>query len=136
VKWLAYLHPAAMVAVIALGLAAAREGLVIRRHRLRRTRHDRARHLRLARWFVALAGLGYLSGLASMVWLRDQAPWQSAHGALTSASLAALACAALLGLRLERRAAPPALRAVHLAAGALGLLLALAAAIAGFAILP
>jgi hypothetical protein len=125
-----------MLAVITLGLAAAREGLTIRRHRLRRARYDRARHLRLARWFVALAALGYLSGLVSMVWLRGQEPWQSAHGAITSAALAALLSAAALGQRMVHHAAPPALRAVHLSAGALGLLLALAAAIAGFAILP
>jgi predicted acyltransferase len=134
-RWLAYLHPAAMLAILALGLAALREGLRMRRLRLRRRPSDAHSHLRLARPFVVLVALGYGSGLASMAWLRGEELYTSPHAALTTAALVALLLAGALGLRLERQPAP-LLRLIHLVCGSTGMLLALAAAVAGFDILP
>jgi uncharacterized membrane protein YcfT len=121
--------------VLTLGLAVLREGARMRRARLRRAAPDLRRHTRLAKPFVVLVAIGYGSGLASMGWIRGNAVYESPHAILTTAALAALLAAGLLGLRLERRPGATA-RGVHLACGATGMLLALAAAAAGFDILP
>jgi hypothetical protein len=134
VRWLAYLHPVAMLAVLALGLVVLLEGLAIRRARMLRQRYDSRRHRRLARWFVALVVIGFGSGLFSMAVLRGKPIFGSVHSALTSAALVTFAIATALGFHLERNPRS-ALRGVHVAAGSLGLLLAFAAAVAGFAIL-
>jgi hypothetical protein len=135
VKALAYLHPAAMLVVLGLGLYVLREGARIRAARLRRRPFDSRRHRRLARWFVVLAALGFAAGLGSAVWLRGMDPLRSAHASLVGPAVLAFLLAGGLGLRLERRGGL-ALRRVHLAAGSLGLLAALAGAVAGMAILP
>jgi hypothetical protein len=135
VKALAYLHPAAMVAVLALGLVVLREGARIRAARLRRRPFDSRRHRRLARWFVVLAGLGFGAGLASAIGLRGMEPLQSVHAWLVGPAVLAFGLAGALGLRLERGGRLTA-RRIHLAAGALGMLTALAGAVAGMAILP
>ena len=134
-RWLAYLHPALMLLVLGLGLVVLREGLRIRQARLQRLRFDSRRHRRLARIFVALVLLGLSTGLASMGWLRGKALFESVHAVLVSGVTLSLLGAALLGRRLERGAGAR-VRSVHVLLGAGGLLLALTAAIAGFAILP
>ena len=133
-RWLAYAHPLAMVALLGLGVRVLLDGLRIRRARLLGGRADSRRHRRLARWFAGLLVPGFAGGLASMLWLRSERPFESVHFALVSAATVCLLAAAALGLRLER--GRPANRDVHAALGATGLLLALAAAVAGFAILP
>ena len=134
-RWLAYLHPALMLLVLGLGLVVLREGLRIRQARLQRLRFDSRRHRRLARIFVALVLLGLTTGLASMGWLRGKALFESVHAVLVSGVTLSLLGAALLGRGLERGAGAR-VRSVHVLLGAGGLLLALTAAIAGFAILP
>lgn len=134
-RWLAYLHPALMLVVLGLGLVVLREGLRIRQARLQRLRFDSRRHRRLARIFVALVLLGLTTGLASMGWLRGKALFESVHAVLVSGVTLSLLGAALLGRGLERGAGAR-VRSVHVLLGAGGLLLALTAAIAGFAILP
>ncbi len=134
-RWLGYAHPAAMVLVLALGLLVLREGIRVRRARLRRVPFDSARHRRLARLFVPLVALGFCAGLASSVWLRDDLePLDSVHGYLALGALSGLLAAGALGLRLERRPASR-LRSIHLICGAGGLLVALGGAIAALAIL-
>ena len=135
-SWLAYLHPALMLGVLALGLVVLREGLRIRRARFLRQPFDSRRHRRLARIFVGLVVLGFGAGLASMGWLRGEPLFESVHALLVSGVLASLLGAATLGHRLERGGGPGWIRPAHLVLGAGGLLLALTAAIAGFAILP
>jgi hypothetical protein len=134
VRWLAYLHPVAMLAVLGLGLIVLLEGLAIRRARVLRLHHDPRRHRRLARWFVALALVGYGSGLFSMAVLRAKPMYESVHAWITSAALVAFVAAAALGFHLERNPRSP-LRDVHVILGSVGLLLAFGAAVAGFAIL-
>ena len=134
-RWLAYAHPVLMVGVLVLGVLVLREGLGVRRRRIARRPTDSRRHRRLARIFVLLLLAGYASGLASMAWLRDATPGQSFHFPLVSAAALSALAAGGLGLVLERRVAPRA-RRIHALCGAGALLCALAAAVAGFAILP
>ena len=70
-----------------------------------------------------------------MAWLRDHDVFESVHSFLALGALVGLVLGGLLGLRLERRA-DPRLRAIHSLFAGLGLLIGLAAAIAGIAILP
>lgn len=124
-----------MLAVLALGLAVFREGVRIRLARLRRRRYDSRRHRRLARIFVSLAAFGAVAGFASAVALRGMEPLRSAHAWLVGPALLALLLAGALGLLLERGGSV-GVRRVHLIAGSAGLLVALAGAVAGWAILP
>ena len=134
-RWLAYVHPVVMTAVLALGMVVLREGLRLRHARLLGRTVRPARHTRLARLFVPLVLLGYGSGLGSMALLRDEPLFDSVHVLLTSSAVTGFVCAYLLGRRLERGPSR-AVRTAHLICGAGGLLLALAAAVAGIAILP
>ena len=70
-----------------------------------------------------------------MAWLRDNAVFDSFHSLLASGASLGMVSAAVLGLRLERSPSDR-IRALHGIIGATGLLLALTAAVAGFAILP
>jgi hypothetical protein len=135
VRWLAYLHPIGMVAVLGLGLFVLRDGLNIRRGRILRLRYDSARHRRLARVFVVIAIAGFLSGLASMALLRDKPLFGSVHALLASGALAGFVIGGTLGLGLERNLRS-SLRGLHAITASTGLLLGLAAAFAAFAILP
>jgi hypothetical protein len=133
-RWLAYAHPAAMLVVIVLGAVTLREGLRVRRARLAKRFRDASLHRRIARTFVALAVLGWLSGLASMGLLRGKPVFESVHAFVASGSALGFVSAWALGRALER--GRERVRPLHAASGALGLFLALIAAIAGFAILP
>ena len=134
-RWLAYLHPVAMIAVLGLGLVVLIEGLHIRRGRILHHPWGNRRHRRFARVFLALVAAGFLAGLASMAFLRAKPVFGSVHSALTSAALVGFAIGGYLGLRLEGNLRSP-LRPFHAITASAGLLLALAAAVAGFAILP
>lgn len=134
-SWLAYLHPVAMVAVLALGLFVLRDGLNIRRGRVLRRPADSRRHRRLARAFVALAVAGFGSGLASMAFLRGKPLFESVHALLAAAALAGFVVGGALGLKVERNGRSR-LRGLHAITASTGLLLGLAAAVAAFAILP
>jgi uncharacterized membrane protein len=124
-----------MVALLSLGVFVFRDGLRIRRARLLRRPFDARRHRRLARVLVVLAMLGFGSGLVSMGWLREKPLFDSVHAWLASGALIGFCTGGALGLRLERRGRGR-IRALHALAASAGLLLGLAAAIAGFAILP
>jgi hypothetical protein len=135
VSWLAYLHPVAMVVVLGLGLVVLRDGLRIHNGRELRRPVSSLRHRRLARVVVVLAALGFGSGLASMGLLRGKAVFDSVHAWLTSGALVGLLVGGALGLALEKRSESP-VRGLHAFLASAGLLLGLAAAVAGFAILP
>ena len=131
----AYLHPAAMVAILALGLVVLREGLRVRRGRLIGRPVPSRRHRRLARWLIWLATLGFGSGLISMVWLRGKPAFGSVHFWLAACALGGMWMGAQLGFQLEEDGRAP-IRGFHAITGGIGLLFGLAAAVAGFAILP
>ncbi len=134
-RGLVYLHPVAMVALLALGTFVFRDGLRIRRGRLTRRPFDARRHRRLARVLVVLAVLGFGSGLVSMGWLREKPLFDSVHAWLASGALVGFSSGGALGLWLERRGRG-SIRTWHALTASAGLLLGLAAAVAGFAILP
>ncbi len=135
--WLSWIHPAVMVLALSLAAAAARTGLHLRRSRLgmeRRRAGARARHLRLARAAVALVLLGAAGGAASMVWLRGRELLDTFHGYAGLAAAALFTTTAWLGHRLAQ--GHRASRGAHAGAGLLALLLAAAAAVGGFVLLP
>lgn len=131
----AYLHPIAMVAILALGLFVLREGLRVRRGRLIGRPVPSRRHRRWARWLVWLATVGFGSGLISMAWLRGKPASESVHFWLAASALAGMWMGAQLGFQLEEDGRAP-IRGFHAITGGIGLLFGLAAAVAGFAILP
>ena len=132
---LVYLHPVAMVCLLALGLFVFRDGLRIRRGRLTRRPVDARRHRRVARVLVLLAIAGFGSGLVSMGWLREKPLFGSVHAWLAAGALTGFSSGGALGLWLERRGRGR-IRTWHALTASAGLLLGLAAAIAGLAILP
>lgn len=134
-RWLSWVHPAFMLALLGLGIFVAREGILLRRARLIRHPFDSRRHRRLGRVFVAAAVLGYASGPASLGLLRSEPILQSFHSLLATGALVGLVSAYVLGKILEGRL-DSRLRTLHLACGSLGLLLAIVAGVAGMAILP
>ena len=135
VRWLAYVHPAFMLCVIALGIFVLREGLRIRRGRVTGAPVDSARHQRWAKVVVVAAALGFGAGLGSMAWLRERAVFESVHSLLAALALLGLLSGGALGLRLARGGAER-VRLIHSLCAGAGLLFALAAGMAGMAILP
>lgn len=133
--WLAYLHPVAMLAVLVLAVFVLREGLRIRRGRLTRRPVDSTRHRRWARVLVVGVMLGFGFGLFSMAVFRAKPLAQSVHFPLVAGALLAITSAGGLGLLLERGGSLRT-RTLHALCGALGVLLALGAAVAGMALLP
>ncbi len=126
-----------MVLSIALALLAFRVGLRIRRARATRRpppRGAREAHLRLARPAVALVLIGAAGGPLSSWWLRGWTPFGTFHGLLGAACALLFFCAWRLGRRLE--AGDLDAREAHARLGALAVLGAAVAAIAGFVLLP
>jgi len=135
--WLAYGHPAWMVVSLGLCLFALRIGLAIRRARLSHRpapRGARARHLGAAKPGVVLVLFGALLGPLSVALLRDWTPMSSFHALVGGITALLFVCAGLQGRRLER--GDRAARNTHALLGGAAVSLALAAAIAGFALLP
>ena len=135
VRWLAYVHPVLMLGLLALALFVLREGIGIRRARQAGGRFESSRHRRLARVLVAGVVAGAVLGVVSIVWLRGDPPARSVHFPIALVAALLIASAGGLGLLLERGGVGRT-RAVHALCGVLGVLLALAAAVAGMAILP
>ena len=135
--WLAYAHPAFMLAVLGCVLAALRFGLGLRRARRAGARRDGrayARHLRVAKLAAALLPLGFAGGLASALWLRGWGALESAHGWVACTTLALFLATAYFGRRLERGARDS--HEVHAAFAVVAVLGAAAATFTGFALLP
>jgi hypothetical protein len=126
-----------MLLSIGLALLTLRAGLILRRARLGRAPRDpslRRRHLRLAKPAVALVLIGFLGGPISAVWLRGWEPFHSFHGVLGLAVASFFTAAWWMGRQLERGRASA--RNVHAWLGALAVLGAAVAAVAGFVLLP
>lgn len=124
-----------MLVILALALFVLRDGLGIRRARLRQRPIDSRRHRRLARLLVVGALIGFGAGLYSMAALRSQPLAESVHFPFALLGLTGFATAGFLGWRLESGASLST-RNAHAIVGSLGVLFALGAAVAGFAILP
>jgi len=126
-----------MLVSLVLAVLTLRAGLALRRARRGRApRHPglRRRHLRFAKPTVVLILAGFVGGPLSALWLRGWEPFASFHGALGLAVATLFAAAALVGRRLERGRS----RAfeAHAWLGALAVLGAALAAVAGFVLLP
>ena len=136
-RWLAYGHPVWMLATIALAALALRSGLARRSARRRGARRAPAalrRHLALAKPAVVLVAIGFVAGPASMLWLRGREPFGTAHAWIGVTALVLFGVAGLLGWRLERGRGRPL--DAHAALGTLAVLVAAAAALTGFVLLP
>ncbi len=126
-----------MVVGVALCAFALRLGLQLRRARLRRVRRPaelRRRHLRAAKLAVPFVIAGFAAGPPSMLFLRGRDPFETFHGWIGLLVTALFAAAAVLGRRLERHDTRS--REAHAALGALAVLGAAVAAVAGFVLLP
>ena len=126
-----------MLVAIALCLYVLRLGLALRRARLARRpppRGARALHLRWAKRAVALVLVGAPLGPLTVAWLRDWTPMSSFHALLGGTAFVLFAGTFLQGRRLER--GDQTARNVHALLGGAAVSLALAAAIAGFVLLP
>ena len=135
--YLAHAHPLFMLASLAFALLALRAGLALRLARRLGARRDGrayARHLRLAKLAVTLLPIGFVAGIASAVWLRGWSALGSAHGWISSTTLALFLAAAFLGRKLERRASDA--RDAHALLGVLAALCAAASLLTGFVLLP
>ena len=126
-----------MLVSLALAVLTLRAGLALRRARRGRAPPEpglRRRHLRLAKPAVAFVLAGFAGGPISAVLLRDWRAFGSFHGMLGLAVAALFLAAAVLGRRIERGRAS-AFEA-HAWLGALAVLGAALAAVAGFVLLP
>jgi hypothetical protein len=126
-----------MLASLLLVALALRLGLAMRRARrlaARRAPDLRPRHVRLAKLAVTGVSLGFVAGPLSMLWLRERAPFATAHAFLGTATLALFAATYVLGRRLERHRGGQ--HDAHALFAVLAALLAGATAIAGFVLLP
>jgi len=135
--WLAFFHPAWMVASLTWALATARLGLAIRRRRAVGQgvgRGLRDRHLRFGRITLAAVGTGFVLGPLSMLFLRERGLFESFHGVLGIIVLGLFAWTGWSG-RALRRGQPDA-RDVHRIAAASSIAAAMLSAVAGFILLP
>lgn len=126
-----------MSIALLLILVALRAGLSLRRVRRggsARNPRARVRHLRFAKPGVLLVAVGFLGGPASMIWLRDRQPFDTAHALFGATALLLFSAAAWLGRNLERGRGNR--RDAHALLGVLGVLVAALAAVAGFDLLP
>ena len=135
--WLAYVHPAWMIASLALAILTLRAGLRLRRARrlgLRRKAADLQRHLRLAKPAVAMILLGFAGGPVSAVWLRGWDAFHTFHAWIAMTAVALYVATAVLGRRLERGRGRPV--EAHARLALLATFAAAAAFVAGFVLLP
>ncbi|MEB2344663.1 MAG: DUF4079 family protein [Deltaproteobacteria bacterium] len=136
-RWLAYAHPAWMLAALTLAALALRSGLALRRARrlrVRRRPEDLRRHLAVAKPALVMVAAGFAGGPLSMAWLRGREPFATAHAWIGVAALLLFVAAGILGRRLERGRGRP--RDAHALLATLALLAAAGAALTGFVLLP
>jgi hypothetical protein len=141
--WLAYAHPALMLTALSFVLLALRAGFGLRRARRLHVRRDGrlfARHLHYAKLAVLLLPFGFAAGVLSAVGLRGWGALGSAHGWISTGTLALFLATATIGRALERRTAadgPLGARPdLHALLGTLAALCAAASIFTGFVLLP
>ncbi|MEM7412250.1 MAG: DUF4079 family protein [Myxococcota bacterium] len=136
-RWGAYLHPAWMVIALGGCVAALRIGLGLRRAYQKRTappQGARALHLRIAKPAVVAVLIGAIGGPLSVWLFRDWTPMSTFHAVLGGTTAVLFGGAALQGRRLEQ--GDRSARNAHAWLGGGAVVLGLAAAIAGFVLLP
>jgi hypothetical protein len=136
-RLLAFLHPAWMIAAIALALSTASLGLRIRRARAAGRvvpAQLRRRHLHLGKLAIAVCSAGFALGPVSMALFRDRAVFDSFHGILGIVVTGLFLWTGHSGRALARGDA--AARGLHRAVAGSAIAAALLSAVAGFALLP
>lgn len=136
-RLLAFVHPAWMVASLALALATARLGIEIRRRRNRGRPVGpalRERHLRLGRLAIALVATGAVLGPLSMAGLRGRPVFDSFHGVLGLVVAGLFLWTGYSGRALSK--GDQAARGLHRLVAAAAIGGALLEAVAGFVLLP
>jgi hypothetical protein len=137
VRALAFVHPAWMVATIAIAIATARLGLEIRRLRLAGQPAGaarRKRHLFAGKTTLVFVATGFLMGPLSMYLFRDRAVFDSFHGVLGLIVAGLFAWTGWSGRSLAR--GQQEAREIHRIAAAASLAAAFVSAVAGFVLLP
>ncbi|MEZ4332336.1 MAG: DUF4079 family protein [Myxococcota bacterium] len=136
-RLLAFVHPAWMVASLALALATARLGIEIRRRRTKGLPVGaglRGRHLRLGRLAVPLVAAGALLGPVSMACLRGRPIFDSFHGVLGLVVAGLFLWTGHSGRSLAK--GDQDARGLHRLVAAAAIGAALLEAVAGFVLLP
>jgi hypothetical protein len=136
-RLLAFLHPAWMLASIALAVATARLGLAIRKQRAAAEVVPaalRRRHLRLGKAAIAAVVAGFALGPVSIVLFRSRTAFDSFHGILGLIVTGLFLWTGHSGRALARGDA--SVRGLHRSVAGVSLAAALLSAIAGFALLP
>jgi hypothetical protein len=102
-RMLAYLHPLIMLVTIGLLALALKEGLGLRKSRLRSvpSTNSRTLHTRVAKIATTLLLVGAAAGPISAVWLRGWEALATLHAWVALAVGTVCLSAACLGLRLE-----------------------------------
>jgi hypothetical protein len=135
-RLLAYLHPLFMIITVGLLALVFKEGVTLRRARLKQgvSSKNRSLHTRLAKLTTGLLLAGAISGPISSVWLRGWSAFESIHARITLSVLCLCLLTAILGRLLERHQfrRPD----IHGWLGLATLLGAVAAFVTGFALLP
>jgi hypothetical protein len=139
---LAYVHPVLQVLVLVVAFATFRLGLVLKKHRSRErllyNQHEIfLRHIQLG--LTAVWGVigGYALGLLSMLWLRQQPPFRSAHFFFASIALLLFLGVGYTGWRLKRGTQRYAdVRDIHGFLVYLALFVSLGVGMMGFILLP
>ncbi|MBY0400007.1 DUF4079 family protein [Myxococcota bacterium] len=136
-RLLAFLHPAWMIAAIALALATASLGLRIRKQRAAGrvvSASLRRRHLYLGKLAIAVVVAGFVLGPVSMALLRHRAVFDSFHGIVGIVVAGLFLWTGHSGRALARGDA--SMRGLHRAVAGISIAAALLSAVAGFALLP
>jgi hypothetical protein len=138
----AYLHPVMQVLVLLMALATLRLGLALKKHRTRQRRLQEhrllfARHVQLGLLFTGCLCAGYVLGILSMVFFRQQTPFRSAHFFFATLALGLFLGGAYAGWRLKQGTKKYAdVRDLHSFLVYLGFFISLGVAVMGFILLP
>ena len=136
-RLLAFVHPAWMVASLAVAVATARLGLEIRRRRARGEPVGgalRERHLLFGQRAIAMVSIGFVGGPLSMLFFRERAWFDSFHGILGIIVLGLFLWTGWSGRALA--AGNREIRDIHRLAAASAIGSAMLSAVAGFTLLP
>jgi ethanolamine transporter EutH len=135
--WASWVHPIVATVGLTLAMLAVQRGLTIRQTRTRRqpaSPDAMTAHLAFARPAVITLLLAFGMGLASAVLVRGFTPFASTHSSFASVATAAFAVTGILGRGMVKDRAKR--RALHVAAGVLGLGAGALTALTGLPMLP
>lgn len=139
---LAYVHPVFQVLVLVVAFATLRLGLVLKKHRNQRrllyNQHEIfLRHIQLGLVTIWCLIGGYGLGLASMIWLRQQQPFRSAHFFFATIAILLFLGVGYTGWRLKQGTPRYAdVRDIHGFLVYLALFVSLGVSMMGFILLP